>query len=475
MKNVINCFLLTDTFYNTKLGNLIEKEKKIKFFKLKELKKIENEEQRMQNQIIKIKNYICSLLYNNKILSLNNVKKEKLSNIINILKELKNQLNQQANYIDKEYIPSKWYIDSLIQYLPTLPNNLIENDYEELLNELEKVLIDSIKEIDFDELSKFIEYSKEIEDEKYYYQNIKKIIYDINLNEKVKTIINNECFSVNNIEDKNMYEFFIKILENENFSKLFINFRNNNYESKISNTIKSFINNFPKLTIFQMGPNNDFFDLMIEKKVDNIIENYSIIIYKTLKKNNIANENNINSIYNKIYDYIMEKLYDKIFPDVLTNDIEILQNCIKHRWIDFQNLNKDNKNYIFDNYLPDSINYLKQFEKEKSPRKKLLHLNELFNCIYNLGKFNNDKVDGADDELFLLNYTFIKAIPERIYSNCKYTELFLGEKISGIEGSQLTKLLSICEKTQHLKFEDLDKITEKDYYLNCDLQLKHLL
>ena len=224
-----------------------------------------------------------------------------------------------------------------------------------------------------------------------------------------------------------------------------------------------------------MGPNNDFFDLMIEKKVDKIIENYSIIIYKTLKKNNIANENNINSIYNKIYDYIMEKLYDKIFPDVLTNDIDILQNCIKHKWIDFQNLNKDNKNYIFDNYLPDSINYLKQFEKEKSPRKKLLHLNDLFNCIYNLGKFNNDKVDGADDEMFLLNYTFIKAIPERIYSNCKYTELFLGEKRSGIEGSQLTKLLSICEKTQHLKFEDFDNISENDYYLNCDLQLKHLL
>jgi hypothetical protein len=255
-----------------------------------------------------------------------------------------------------------------------------------------------------------------------------------------------------------MYEFFIKILENENFSKLFINYRKNNNESKISNTIKSFINNFPKLTIFQMGPNSDFFDLMIEKKVDKIIENYSIIIYKTLKKNNIANENNINSIYNKIYDYIMEKLYDKIFPDVLTNDIDILQNCIKHKWIDFQNLNKDNKNYIFDNYLPDSINYLKQFEKEKSPRKKLLHLNDLFNCIYNLGKFNNDKVDGADDEMFLLNYTFIKAIPERIYSNCKYTELFLGDKKLGIEGSQLNKLLAICENMKDFTIENLDQI-----------------
>ena len=471
-KNVINCFLLTDSFYNKKFGNLIEKEKNIKFFNLKELKKIENEEQRTQNQIIKIKNYLCSLLYNNQILSLNNFKKEKLSSIINILKELKSQLNQQSNYIAKEYIPSKWYIDSLLLYLPTLPNNLIVNDYEELLNELEKDLIDSINEIDFDELSKIIEYSKEVEKEKYYYQNIKKIIYDINLNEKAKTVINNECFSVNNNGDKNIYDFFTKILEKENFSKLFLI---NKHEKKISNTIKIFINNFPKFTKYQMGPNSDIFDLMIEEKVDKIIENYSIIIYKTLKNNNIANENNIKNIYDRIYDYIMEKLYDKLFPDVLTNDIDILQNCIKHRWIDFQNLNKDNKNYIFDNYLPDSINYLKQFEKEKSPRKKLLHLNELFNCIYNLGKFNNSKVDGADDEMFLLNYTMIKAIPDRIYSNCKYTELFLGGKSRGIEGSQLTKLFSLCEKMQHLKFEDFDNITEKEYYLNCDLQLKNLL
>ena len=471
-KKVINSYLLIDSIYNKKLGNLIKKENNKKCFSLKELKQIENEEQITQNQIIKIKNYFCSFLYNNQILSLKNLKTEKISNIINILKELKNQLNQQPNYINKEYIPSKWYIDSLLQYLPTLPKNLVENDYEELLNELEKDINNSIKEIDFDELSKFIEYSKEIENEKCYYQNIEKIIYDLNLNEKAKTIIKNECFSVNNIEDKDIYDFFANILEIEDFSKLFKSY---NHDNKISNTIKSFINNFPKLTKYQMDPNSDYFDLIIDKKVDKIVENYSMIIYKSLKKNNIANKNNITNIYNKIYDYIMEQLYDKIFPDVLTNDIEILQNCIKHKWIDFQNLNKDNKNYIFDNYLPDSINYLKQFEKEKSPRKKILHLDELFNCIYNLGKFNNDKVDGADDELFLLNYTVIKAVPERIFSNCKYTELFLGEKRIGIEGSLITKLFSICEKMKHFKFEDLDKITETDYYLYCDLQLKNKL
>ena len=469
-KSVVNSFLLKESIYNKKLGCLFKKEQNKKYFNLKELKQIENEEQRTQNQIIKIKNYLCSLLYNNQILSKSNFKKEKLSNIIDILKELKKQLNQQSNYIDKEYIPSKWYIDSLLIYLPTLPNNLITNDYEELLNELEKDLINSIKEFDFDKLSQFIEYSKEIENEEYYYENIKNIIYDMNLNEKAKTIINNECFSVNNKEDKNIYDFFTKILEKENFSKLFISYE---HENIISNTIKSFINNFPRLTKYQMGPNSDYFDLMIEKKVDKIVGNYSIIIYKTLKKNNIVNENNIRNIYNRIFDYIMEQLYEKIFPDVLNNDIDIFQNCIKHRWIDFQNLNKDNKDYIFDNYLPDSINCLKQFEKEKSPRKKLLHLNKLFNCIYNLGEFNNDKVDGADDELFLLNYTFIKAIPERIFSNCKYTELFLGDKRLEVEGSQLIKLFSICEKMKHLKFEDLDKISETDYYLNCDFQIKH--
>ena len=182
---------------------------------------------------------------------------------------------------------------------------------------------------------------------------------------------------------------------------------------------------------YEYNPENDIFQLIKEKKIPELIENYLILIKNNLKEKNIENENekNFEYIYNKIYDYLMEKLYTKLFPlEPSLVDIQIFQNCYKHLWIEFSNLFQGNKNFIFDNYLPDSINYFQKFENEKSPRKKLLFIKEIYNCIYNLGKFNGDEVEGADEEIVLLNYTIIKSKPERFYSNCMFSECFLGEK-----------------------------------------------
>ena len=143
-------------------------------------------------------------------------------------------------------------------------------------------------------------------------------------------------------------------------------------------------------------------------------------------------------------------------------------------WISKYN-RKTNKLYNFDNYLPDTINYFQQFTIEKSPRKKLLCVEQIFNCIYNLAKFNGDKVDGTDDEMPLLSYVFIKSKPQRIYSNCKYIELFIGKKKEEKEGNQLTKLLGICEQMKNMTYEKLFNLTPSDYTLNCDLALKKIL
>jgi hypothetical protein len=218
----------------------------------------------------------------------------------------------------------------------------------------------------------------------------------------------------------------------------------------------------------------DIYHLIEEKKIPEIIENYMYLVKNCLKAKNIDNEKNLEEIYNKIYDYIMEKLYNKLFPkepEIIDNNI--FQSCYKHMWIEFRNLIKEKKNYIFDNYLPDTINYFNQFIIEKSPRKKLLCIKEIFDCIYNLGKFNGKEVDGTDDEMPLLNYAFIKSNTNNIYSNCKYTELFLGTKKYGIEGSQLTKILGICDKMLNITYEkDIFNISEEEYNQNCNLTKK---
>jgi hypothetical protein len=75
----------------------------------------------------------------------------------------------------------------------------------------------------------------------------------------------------------------------------------------------------------------------------------------------------------------------------------------------------------------------------------------------------------------LLNYTFIKANPKNIYTNCKYIQLFLGDKQNKQEGNFITKILSICEKMAKFTYKDLYNMTESDFIFNCDLVKKGIL
>ena len=474
-KRMINCFLLTDSINSEKINKILDIQKyNKKYFTLKELKIVQTDEEKTQNKIIKVKNFFYALLYNYPTLSKYIFKEEKLFDMINILNELKNHSfkNTSINF-DSNYIPFDWYINSLIHYLPKLPQNLIENDYEELFNQLENEISNSIKKLNLEELSIFIEYLKDIEKEKFYLQNIKNIINDIDLNKKVQILVQSEPISLDSKTiDKNVVQFFSNLSKDQEI-KEFSNLFSKDKRNKNNNTIVSFVNNFPNISNFQLNYDIDIFKFMEEKNIPEIINQYMVLIKSNLKMQNLENEKNLEDIYNKIYDYIMEKLYYKLYPKEpdITDNI-IFQNCFKHYWIELENLIKEKKNYIFDNYLPDTINYFEQFAREKSPRKKLLCIKEIFNCLYNLGKFNEDKVEGADDEIPLLNYAFIKSKPFRIYSNCRYTELFMGKRKSGIEGSQLAKIFGICEQMQNISYKNIFNISESDYNRNCELATK---
>ena len=475
--NSSNYFIYIDLINNKKYDNIFKIKKKNNtksYFNLEELKVIETLEEKNQNQIIKIKNFFFALLYNYPIISKTEFNKEKMNDILNILNELKNNsyLNSSI-YMENKSIPLNWYINSLIQYLPQMTEIYKENNYEKFLNDIEEEIISSINKLDFGQLSSLIEHMKELEKERFYYENIKSIINDIDINKKADIIIQNEQISLNLEKDNNnLNQYFSKLVKNNEFKYLFSKSKKNKY----FNTIKSFLYNFPNISSDNKNYTSDYFQLLENKKIPEIIEKYSILIKNNLKEKTMESEEDLNEICNKIYDYIMEQLYDKLYPKQKNEiDVEINKNCCMHIWIDISNLIGQKKNFIFDNFLPESISYLKNFEKEKSPRKKLYNIKKLFNRIYNLGEFNSKDVEGADDELPLLNYSFIKSMPENIYSNCRYTELFIGNQQFGIEGSQLTKMLGICEKMKNLSYEELFNINPSDYKTFCDLSESKIL
>ena len=174
-------------------------------------------------------------------------------------------------------------------------------------------------------------------------------------------------------------------------------------------------------------------------------------------------------ITNKIYDYIMEKLYDKIYPsEPNIEDNVIFAQCILLSWVEPKHLIKEKNNYLFDSFLPDVINYFDKIDKEKSPRKKLENMVNIFLSIGNVVKFNGENKDiGVDDQLPILNYAFIKARPFPIYTNCKYMELFIGSKKYRLEGNYLTQLFTLCKFISDLGANDLFNVSEEQFKSNC--------
>ena len=64
-------------------------------------------------------------------------------------------------------------------YLPILPSIYKENNYEKLLNELEVEITNSIKVLNYEKLTIFIDYYKEVEKEEMLEEKIKYILTDI--------------------------------------------------------------------------------------------------------------------------------------------------------------------------------------------------------------------------------------------------------------------------------------------------------
>ena len=224
----------------------------------------------------------------------------------------------------------------------------------------------------------------------------------------------------------------------------------------------------------------DPFKIQEELKVPENLDNYFNIIREHLIENKkifenediiISDEKTLQTINDKIYDYVMTKIYNKIYtPETDKIDNIIFSQCIKLSWTEPKNFIKDKKNFVYDSFLPDVIQFFKKIDIEKSPRKKLINMSNIFQSISNLVDFNSGEGKteiGVDDQMPILNYSFIKAQPERIYSNCRYMELYIGDKSSKEEGNQLTQLMGLCMYVKDLTYKSLFDVTEEEFNIYC--------
>ena len=470
---IINYYLVTDFIYNEKYKYLFLLEQKTPHYSIKELKDIKNEEENIQNNLIKVKNYLNTLLYNYRYLVKTDFEEGTNFNLKNILRELKIFM-KSSNFVIDGTIPSEWYINTLIEFLNKIPEQYKKNDFELLFDSIEKEISDSINMLDFEILSICLNKIKYIRKNILYYDNAKEILIDILLNNKVKSIIEDEKlkFELTYIYEKDQKEISINKVKKVEKQLQFLDnmiFQNNTKKgTKICRNIESFTKNFPILIdSLSKGDGKDIFDIQKELNIPQKLGEYFDYIKEYLiKEKKIKNQKLFELVNEKIYDYIMSKIYDRIFPkEPSKKDIEIYEKAISLSWVEPQHIIFEKTNYVYDTFLPDVINNFYLLDKNKSPRIKFKNMSNIFMTITNIVKFNNsEKSDiGVDDIMPILNYCVIKAQPIKLYSNCKFMELYIGEMKNKNEGSQLTQLQSICKRIMEINHNSLIDVDVREF------------
>ena len=480
-KDVVKYFLVSNLLINDKYKNIFNSKIKTYHYSTKELKECKNDEDLFKNKIIKIKNFFSSLLCNYRQLVKTDFDEGTTDKTLDILRELRSFM-KSSNFVIDGSIPSEWYVNSLIQYLKQLPENFSNNDYELLFKEMEEDLNTNLKELDFETLSVCLNKIKFVQKGISFYQDTKHKLIDILLNNKVMHIVENDIIKVElsfkydqkkkrfKIKPLGTKEKQIHILDNMDSVK--------KVSEKVCSTVKDFCKHFPNLIDLQSKHSleADVFQLQLSLDIPGQLQIYFDNIKNFLTKiKKITDKNSFVLINEKIYDYVMNKIYNKIFPNEQSNDDSIIyENCLRLSWVEPKHFIPGKTNYIYDSFLPDAIRNFNLLYSEKSPRKKFLCMSNIFNSISNLVKFNNDGNDkiGVDDQMPILNYTIIKAQPNRIFSICKFMEIYLGDLKKKKEDNQLMQLRGVCENMININNESLNDVSEEEYQRKSEVSFR---
>ncbi len=386
-----------------------------------------------EKNIIKVKNYLCSSLGDFRLLNKSDFNLDSTTDTRKLLNEIKKYMALPNFILSNNTIPSTWYINSILDYLNKIPDDYKENDYKKLFDELSQNLNDSINKLNFEILILFRNKLKFIGKIYNYYENVKDLMDTININEKIKQIAE-ENFIPMDLTFK--YEENSKIFElkksgvnkkqfEDNIAIVHGHKKDKNKYSFTSKTVEAFTRYFPNLAEYQVLQETSPIKIIDELSINEKLNNYFGIIKKEMLK--IPEIKEHEELYKgKIEDYIMNKIYDKIYPPEPDDiDGEIYKKTIQLSWVDPYSIVK--KDYIYDNMLPDILNEFGKINNLKSPYQKLKCIETINGYIVNLIKFNEglDKEIGAEDVTPILNYVFIKSHPFKIYTDVQFIKLFL--------------------------------------------------
>jgi len=112
-------------------------------------------------------------------------------------------------------------------------------------------------------------------------------------------------------------------------------------------------------------------------------------------------------------------------------------------------------------FMDDIKQLFDKLEKEKSPRKKIVIVSEIFKTIVKIKIFNMEQ-SGVDDILNILVFIFVQIKPKFIYTDIQYIELFIN-KTNGDIQSQFAHMKSACTIITNITNKNLIDVTEEEF------------
>ena len=232
-------------------------------------------------------------------------------------------------------------------------------------------------------------------------------------------------------------------------------------------SIQSFIEVFPDFRNFSKKV-EDIIDLEEKVELDVALNAYFKDLRGLVKNEKIISRfsnDEYEAITYELENYILFKLYDKLFPSVSTKtDKKFYKKCCRLDFVKPENLIKDKK-MINEKLWEASMNLIVEMDEKLTPADKVKNFGKAFAILQNSITFSSGKNDlGIDDTISTLIYVILKSKPKNIFSNSKYCQLFLNPELAKKQyGILLSQIEMIKNIINDMKYTDLIGVTEKEF------------
>ena len=218
-------------------------------------------------------------------------------------------------------------------------------------------------------------------------------------------------------------------------------------------------------------------DIILKEKEEgtpDMLKKYFKEINTLVKNEKIMTKYQTNDFISICYDlenYILLKLYKKIFPINQSKSDEFIYNkCQRLNFIKPENIIADKK-MINENLLLKATEYINNIDKKYTPVDKINMFGKAFQILQNSMTFSSGKSDlGIDDTLPLLIYVMIKAKPRMINSNYIFCKNYINSELDKKEhGFLLMQIGVVIRIICDMKYTELKDVTEEQFGVDEDL------